>query len=82
MEFIYFIANQGGNKSKITVIDLANVTVYEREEFSPVNDDNYYELAEALADAKAIASKYDLEYVPFESRYNRELNEKTQLTLK
>ncbi|MDA0152261.1 hypothetical protein OH460_08105 [Vibrio sp. Makdt] len=81
MEFIYFIANQGGDKSKVTVIDLANVTVYEREQFSPVNDDNYHDLSEALGDAKAIASKYDLEYIPFESRYNSELNEKTQLTL-
>lgn len=81
MEFIYFIANQGGDKSKITVIDLANVTVYERDQFTPVNDENYHDLAEALVDAKAIASKYNLEYVPFESRYNSELNEKTQLSL-
>ncbi len=81
MEFIYFIANQGGDTSKITVIDLADVTVYERDQFSPVNDDNYHDLKEAIADAKAIANKYDLEYVQFESRYNSELNEKTQLTL-
>ncbi|EMY6611267.1 MULTISPECIES: hypothetical protein [Vibrio] len=81
MNFIYFIANQGGNTSKITVIDLADVTIYERDQFSPVNDDNYHDLTEALADAKAIASKYGLDYVPFESRYNSDLNEKTKLTL-
>ncbi len=40
MEFIYFIANQGGDKSKITVIDLANVTVYERDQFTHVNEEN------------------------------------------
>lgn len=81
MDYIYFIAHLGGDKSKITVIDLSNVTIYERDQFSPVNDDNYHDLEEALSDAKTIATKYDLEYVPFDSRYNKQLSEKTQLTL-
>ena len=81
MDVIYFIAFLGGDKSKITVIDLSNVTLYQRDQFSPVNDDNYYELNLALTDAKSLAKKYNLEYVLFDSRYNKDLSEKVQLFL-
>lgn len=78
---IYFIAFVGGEQSKVTVIDLAYETIYERNDFSAVNDDNYHDLDKALSDAKKLADKYDLEYVPFDSRYNKSLSEKRQLTL-
>lgn len=82
MANFYFIVYSGGDESVLTVIDLSNVASYERDQFSPVNEDNYYELAEAINDAKALAKKYSLRYERFESRYNSELNEKPEpLTL-
>ncbi len=75
VDVIYFVAYKHGDTTKITVVDLANTTIYERDQFSPVNDENYYELQEALSVAKALAAKYQLQYVPFESRISKSLNE-------
>ncbi|OEE38298.1 hypothetical protein A1QO_02655 [Vibrio genomosp. F10 str. ZF-129] len=82
MEYFYFISFLGGDRSKITVIDLHNGTSHQREQFSPVNDRDYRDLNEALVDAKSLAEKYNLEYVLFDSRYEKRLSERKELSLK
>ncbi|EKY4113616.1 TPA: hypothetical protein ACGW3M_001046 [Pseudomonas aeruginosa] len=77
----YFVAHPRGDRSAVKVIDLAECVRYERSEFAPVNDEDFYERDEAIEHAQALAAKYRLRYEPFESRYDKELNESYNLTL-
>ncbi|MBD0788185.1 hypothetical protein HUO09_17660 [Vibrio sp. Y2-5] len=72
---LYFIIYPNGDESKITVIDLAQSVSYQRSEWTSVNDENFHDRDEAIETAKALAVKYSLTYLPFESRYNSNLSE-------
>ena len=78
-DIFYFLCFPQGDRTKITVIDLQNCVDYERDEWSNVNKNTYFDHAEAIRAARDIAERYNLEYIPFESRYNRELNENLYL---
>lgn len=74
-ENFYFIAYPKGDRSSITVIDLAHSVDYEREDWATVNDLNFSTPDEAITYARGLAEKYGLRYELFESRYNQDLNE-------
>ncbi|WOF81461.1 hypothetical protein P5704_026555 (plasmid) [Pseudomonas sp. FeN3W] len=81
MTQFYFVSFKGMDRTTITVIDLDHCVSYERDEFSPVNDQNFSDHLDAIEHAKALACKYNLNYAPFVSRYRSELNETNLLTL-
>lgn len=74
-ENFYFIAWPKGDRSSITVIDLAHSVDYEREDWATVNDLNFSTPDEAITYARGLAEKFGLRYELFESRYNQDLNE-------
>lgn len=82
-DVFYFIAYPKGDTSKVTVIDLSYAVSYERGDWATVNDKDFTEHTDAIEHCRALAAKYNLEYVPFDSRYNEELSEPSypQLTL-
>ncbi|MEF1338960.1 hypothetical protein REH81_19630 [Vibrio rotiferianus] len=82
-ETFYFLAYPGGDHKKITVIDLGFSVEYQRNDWANVNDETYYDHEKAITDARKLADKFGLEYVPFDSRYNSDLSEPKhpQLTL-
>lgn len=61
--------------SQVKVIDLQCNTSYKRDDFNPVDDRDFNDLNEAIRYAKKIAEINNVRYVPFESRYDRSLNE-------
>jgi hypothetical protein len=67
---LFFLVFPGGDRSKITVIDLMHCVSYERNDWENVNDNTYYNRDEAIKSARDIADRYGLEYMPFESRYD------------
>lgn len=77
----YFVIHPRGDRSVVQVIDLANAVSYERSDWLAVNDQDFYDRDEAIQHARALAQKFGLSYEPFESRYNKELNESYSLTL-
>lgn len=77
----YFVIYNGKDKSAIKVIDLAYSVDYERSDFPVVNKEDFQELEDAIEHAKALAEKYGLRYIPFESRYDSGLNESCNLSL-
>lgn len=74
-DVFYFIAYPSGDTSKVTVIDLSYAVSYEREDWATVNDKDFTEHTDAIDYCRALAEKYNLEYIPFNSRYNSEYNE-------
>jgi len=77
----YFVAHPRGDKTTLTVIDVARALSYERNEFDAVNDIDFDDHNEAIDYARVLASVHDLKYEMFDSRYNEDLNEKLQLIL-
>jgi hypothetical protein len=77
----YFVIHPAGDRSAVKVIDLSNSVSYERSEWLAVNDRDFTDRDEAIEHARGLAKKYGLNYVPFESRYNSELNEPYSLEL-
>ena len=77
----YFVIHPGADRSAVQVMDLACCVDYERTDWLAVNDQNFYDRAEAIAHAKALAVKYGLQYIPFSSRYDNTLNERPSLDL-
>jgi hypothetical protein len=71
----YFLVFPKGDTLKITVIDLMFCVDYERYYWWNVNNNTYYNKHEAIADARDIAKRHKLEYVPFRSRYDSGENE-------
>lgn len=80
-ETFYFVIYKDSARESITVIDLAHCVAYERTEFPVVNDETFSTPEEAITHAKALAEKYGLGYIPFESRYDSAISEKMHLTL-
>jgi len=80
-ETFYFVIHPKGDRSVVTVIDLAICMRYERSDWMAVNDEDFYGRDEAIEHARALAEKYKLRYEPFESRYDSQLNEPYNLTL-
>ena len=81
-ETFYFIAYCDADRKAITVIDLAHCVDYERSDWRVVNAQNFSTSGEAIRYAKVLARKYALRYAPFESRYDKELNETSNLTIR
>lgn len=77
----YFVIHPSGDRSAVKVIDLASCVSNERSEWLAVNDQDFSERDEAIEYARGLAQKYGLRYVPFESRYNKDLNESYSLEL-
>ena len=67
-ELFYFICHPQGDKSKIEVIDEQQSLHYEKYHFALVNDLEWNNVKDAIEYAKKLAEKYNLEYIPFESR--------------
>ena len=76
----YFVAFVDKGEA-LTVIDLGHSVSYERDEWSVANDENFHGHLEAIAYARALAEKHGLKYRRFESRYDKSLNERMNLTL-
>jgi len=72
---IYFLCHPNGDRSQITVIDLAHAVSYERRDWANVNSDTFDTPEDAIAAGRDIATRHGLTYLPFESRYDSELNE-------
>lgn len=70
----YFLAYVN-NRKAITVIDLSYNVMYERDEWDEVNLINFDDHLEAISYARSLSTHHNLEYVLFESRYNKDLNE-------
>jgi len=71
----YFLIHPSGDVAAIAVTDLSHASSYERDEWRCVSPHNYTDLQEAISDAKRLAERLALRYVPFSSRYNETLNE-------
>lgn len=81
-ELFYFICYPKGDKSKIKVIDESETLRYEKDNFSIVNDLEWYNAQEAIEYAKKLAEQNNLTYIPFESRYGQDSEEDNFLYLK
>lgn len=79
MTVFYFLCYPRGDRTKITVVDLANCVAYERDEWLNVNDLTFQSQTEAIEYAKDLANKHGLEYMPFESRYDSSFNESSYI---
>lgn len=79
-KLIYFIIYRK-DRAALTVIDLHPSVSYERDEWDCANDENFGSPEEAIEYCRALAEKHNLEYEPFESRYDSSTNEKIQITL-
>ncbi|MDG1581019.1 hypothetical protein [Pseudomonas sp. GOM6] len=77
----YFAIHPSGDRSTIQVIDLAYAVAYERSDWMAVNGEDFTDRDEAIFHAKALAKKYGLQYLPFSSRYDKELSEPSHLNL-
>jgi hypothetical protein len=73
---IYFVVYMK-NKTVITVIDLSPSARHERDQWETVNDENFYDRNNAVGYAQKLAEKYNLGYKPFDSRYDKSLNEQS-----
>ncbi|WP_338924530.1 hypothetical protein V0M98_33485 (plasmid) [Pseudomonas silesiensis] len=71
----YFVALKGSDESTLLVIDLALAVAYERDQWKVVDDEDFYDLDEAIAHARGLAARNGLKYQPFESRYESSLDE-------
>lgn len=71
----YFVAFNGKDESELLVIDLDYAVDYERGDWSVVDDKNFTDRNEAIAHARTLAIVNGLAYLPFESRYDKSLNE-------
>jgi uncharacterized Zn finger protein len=71
----YFIVFTDKGRKTITVIDLAHVVAYERDDWINVNDITMYNSREAVLYAREKASNEDFYYEKFDSRYHSFLNE-------
>jgi hypothetical protein len=71
----YFVAFKGRDKFTLIVIDLAHCVSYERDEWHVVDEENFTTPEEAIAHARTLAIVNNLNYEPFESRYDKSLNE-------
>jgi hypothetical protein len=71
----YFVAFADEKSSVLTVIDLENIVSYERNHWSVVDEENFTDRDKAIAHARALATVNGLTYEPFESRYDKSLNE-------
>lgn len=69
----YFVAFS--DKTTLIVIDLDHCVSYERDDWSVVDEENFTTPEEAIAHARNLAIVNGLNYEPFESRYNKSLNE-------
>lgn len=74
-EIFYFICYPQGDRSKIQVIDEQQNLHYEKHDFALVNDLEWDNSKEAISYAKNLAEKYNLTYVPFESRCSHDKDE-------
>lgn len=66
----YFLCYPKGDKTKITVIDMSENDRDEKTDFSLVNRLEWDNWNDAALYGISLAHKYNLEYEPFESRYN------------
>ena len=73
---IYFVVYLE-NKTVITVIDLSPSARHERDQWETVNDEDFYDRNNAVDYARKLAEKYNLGYKPFDSRYDKSLNEQS-----
>ena len=71
----YFVAFKGTDESTLLVIDLGHSVSYERGEWNVVDEENFHDRDEAIAHARGLAAGNGLKYQPFESRYDKSLNE-------
>lgn len=69
METFFFACHPCGNKDEITVVDLAYQMSYKKHEWDCVNDKELHDAEDACKYARALAEKYGLKYIPFDSRY-------------
>ena len=74
-ELFYFICHPQGDKSKIKVIDEQQSLHYEKHDFALINDLEWDNVKDAIEYAKKLAEKYNLEYIPFESRCGHDEDE-------
>lgn len=74
-ETFYFIAFVN-NRQALTVIDLAYVVDYERNDWDVASAETFQERDTAIQYARKLAEKYGLEYQLFDSRYDESLNER------
>lgn len=74
MSNIYFV-RVDRTAEEVTVIDISQSSLHERDEFSPANELNYILPGLAISAGRDIAKHYGFKYKLFESRYNESLNE-------
>ena len=70
----YFVAIVDKGKA-LTVIDLAHCVDYEREDWCTADFIDFDNPQEAIAHAKHLAARNNLQYKRFESRYGLNINE-------
>lgn len=78
-ETFYFIAYVQ-KRQALTVIDLAYSVDYEKDDWDVACNETFQEPEAAINYARKLATKYGLEYKPFDSRYNESLSERLYLT--
>ena len=75
----YFIAFVD-ERQALTVIDLAYVVDYEKNDWDVASDEIFQKPDAAIEHARKLAKKYELRYELFDSRYDESLNERLVLT--
>lgn len=75
-EVFYFCIHPLGDKNHIKVIDLSFSNKYERDEFNPINEENFETQEEAIKYARSLSKKYNLTYDLFEANYHCSVSEK------
>ena len=75
----YFIAYVE-NRKALTVIDLAYVVDYEKDDWDVASEATFTDPDTAIQYARKLSAKYGLEYRLFDSRYDESLNERLFLT--
>ena len=71
-ELFYFLCYPRGDKSKIKVIDECENLRYEKNDYSIVNDLEWYNARDAIEYARKLAEQNNLTYEPFDSRYGED----------
>jgi hypothetical protein len=71
----YFVAFVDNERATVQVIDLGYSVDYQRNHWSLVDDETFTDRDEAIAHGRALATVNGLTYEPFESRYDKSLNE-------
>ncbi len=70
--FVVALVEQG---NKVTVIDINFDCLHERIEYNTVDDDDHFELADAVTSAKEFADEHNLPYRPFSARHSNHIND-------